>query len=137
MSVYRLPRHGSLAQVALRGLHSIGGSATLATWHRAAAAELSASEFANRVLSPLSRHALISVEGNCVITPAGRAMLGEQVTADVDAEPAQLAQPRSVPPFRPLQRSSKSAIVYREGAFDYRDSPSLIGGQRVPYRTPT
>lgn len=46
----------------------------------------------------------------------------------------ELVRAPTVPPFRPLQRRVNS-IVPRDGAFDYRNSPSLMGGQRVPYRT--
>ena len=63
------------------------------------------------------------------------------VRRDIDLDDAIDAQPDLVraptaPPFRPLQRRA-STIVPRDGAFDYRNSPSLMGGQRVPYRTQT
>jgi hypothetical protein len=55
---------------------------------------------------------------------------------DLVDTPAELVRAPTAPPFRPLQRRIGS-IVPRDGAFDYRKSPSLMGGQRVPYRTQT
>lgn len=55
---------------------------------------------------------------------------------DVVEAPAELVRAPAPPPFRPLQRRVNT-IVPRDGAFDYRNSPSLMGRQRVPYRTQT
>lgn len=52
------------------------------------------------------------------------------------AVPVELVRAPVAPPFQPLQRRTGS-IVPRDAAFDYRNSPSLMGGQRVPYRTQT
>ncbi len=135
MNIHRLPRRGSTSHTSLRRLHAIGGTATQAAWRQVAGFDLTEREFANRVVSPLVRHGLVADGVVYAITPAGRALIGEPLPA-VDVAPAEIAQPRTVMPFKPLQRSSKSAIVYRDGAFDYRNSPSLMGGQRVPYRAP-
>lgn len=136
MSVNRPPRQGSAAHTSLRRLHAVGGSATQSVWYEVTGLDLTEREFANRVVSPLLRHGLVADGMAYAITPAGRALIGEPLPAAADVH-AEVAQPRTAPPFKPLQRSSKSAIVYRDGAFDYRNSPSLMGGQRVPYRTPT
>lgn len=47
--------------------------------------------------------------------------------------PVELVRAPTVPPFRPLQRRV-SPIVTRAGSLDYRNFPSLMGGQGVPYR---
>jgi hypothetical protein len=61
-------------------------------------------------------------------------MTNQDLVEDVIEAPAELVRAPTVPPFRPLQRRA-SSIVPRDGSFDYRNSPSLMGGQRVPYRT--
>lgn len=137
MSVHRPPRRGSAPHTLLRRLLAIGGAATQAVWRDVAGLGLTEREFAQRIVSPLLRHGLVTDGLAYAITPAGRAFIGEALPDIPQAAPAQIAAPRTVPPFKPLQRSSKSTIVYRDGAFDYRNSPSLMGGQRVPYRTPT
>jgi hypothetical protein len=63
-------------------------------------------------------------------------MIDRDQVDDIAKAPAELVRAPTVPPFRPLQRRA-SSIVPRDGSFDYRNSPSLMGGQRVPYRTQT
>lgn len=70
------------------------------------------------------------------LTPAGRLLI-HQVEAEMirngkslpaaPAEPPQLVEPPSRPPFRPLSRSAHRPI--RDGALDYRDIPSLLTGR--------
>ena len=135
MSEHRLPRRGSMAFDALCALHRIGGMATAADWLAAAGGTVTWYQFAQRASSVLVRHGLV-VEGAAYeITNDGRILLGEPAATMPTPEP-QVPEPYTAPPFRPLQRRI-STIVHRAGAFDFRNSPSLMGGERVPYRTPT
>jgi hypothetical protein len=136
MSALHFPRAGSISHNALGTLHQLGGIVSFSVWHELFGTPLTADQFRARIVGPLVRHGLIEDGVACAITPAGRALLGLAVT-DSDPAPVDLVPPPVVPPFRPLQRRSTSPIVYREGAFDYRNSPSIMGGQRVPYRTQT
>lgn len=136
MSQHRFPRRGSLAFDALRILHGIGGVATASVWSAATGAIITGYQFTQRVTTVLVRHGLVTEGIAYTITNDGRMLLGEPVEVEPQPDP-QIANPRTVPPFSPLQRRSTSAIVYREGAFDYRNSPSIMGGQRVSYRTQT
>ena len=52
---------------------------------------------------------------------------------DVPA-PVELVRAPVVPPFHPLQPRA-SAIVHRKGAFDYRNIPSMMGSERVPFKS--
>jgi hypothetical protein len=45
----------------------------------------------------------------------------------------ELAAPRTAIVNRPLR--SRSAMVLRPGAMDYRDIPSMMGGVQVPYKS--
>jgi len=137
MSEHRIPRAGGIARVALRELQELGGIASADEWRSTLVSRLSPRQFAERVTSTLKRHGY--VEGNdneYEITDAGRVMLGMRVASAAKSK-LQIATPRTAHPFKPLQPRSKSAIVYREGAFDYRNHPSLAGEQRIPYKAGT
>lgn len=78
--------------------------------------------------------------GCWLMTPRGREVVAQCPAAPrKKAEPealaavadtANMAWPRSVPPFRPMKpRASWRDTVVREGAFDYCDIPSLHSGR--------
>lgn len=133
MSEHRVPRRGGVPHNALVSLHQLGGVAVFSAWYEAAQTKLTPDQFNTQAVKVLVRHRLVDAGVGCVITAAGRTLLGIPPEKS-NAVPPEIVPPRTAPPFRPLQRRSVSAIVYREGAFDYRDSPSVMGGERIPYR---
>jgi hypothetical protein len=124
----------TLAFVGLLTLHKIGGAATAAAWQEAFGHDVTSEKFHINVSSVLLAAGLVVQRDGYVITRDGFDTLGRKASGKY-IEPAPIVQPRTTPPFSPRQRSSKSAIVYRPGALDYRTHPSLVGGERIPFRT--
>lgn len=82
-------------------------------------------------IDPLVKRKLITIGKRTIqITPAGRAL--------VESLPMQARIPAPAPTVRPGEFSAAkfyANISGREGAFDYLEHPSLMGDERVPYRT--
>jgi hypothetical protein len=124
----------TLAFAGLLTLHKIGGAATAAAWQDAFGHDVTSEKFHINVTSVLLADGLVNQSVGYVITREGFDALGRKATGKY-VEPAPIVPPRTVPAFSPRQRSSRGVIVYRSGALDYRDHPSLVGGERIPYRS--
>lgn len=136
MSEHRLPRRGSAVRNALLVLSELGGSGTLAIWYKASGVKVTQQQFSDRIVSQLTFHGLVKAGVGYALTSAGYSLLGEREPNLKVETKCSMALPRTAHPFRPLQCRSATATVYRDGAFDYRNLPSLMGGKRVPYGTP-
>lgn len=139
MANHELPRKASAAANGLVTLHGMGGVAPAATWRRTANWKGTDYQFNANVVERLLLSGLISENDiQYVVTDAGRKFLGLTRDADV-AQPGVPAGPRYAP--SPLSRAprgrSRSPMVIREGAFDFRGIPSRIGEELVAYRGPT
>ena len=138
MASHELPRKGSAAANGLITLNGMGGVAPAATWRRTAGWKGTAHQFKANVVERLLLSGLISENDiQYVVTAAGRKFLG--LTQDADDEQLGVpAGPRHAP--SPLSRAplgrSRSPMVIRDGAFDYRDHPSRIGDDRLAYKGP-
>lgn len=134
MANFDHPRRGSAAATALQSLYNVGGKITISEWMRVVKWKQSRMQFCRTVVDSLERAWLIQVSGEqCLTLPAARQYLGipSSTLAPTQAEPV---APRTAMPFRPMQRS-RSPMVIRDGAFDYRNHPSRMGDASVPYRT--
>ncbi|MBY0240314.1 MAG: hypothetical protein K2X55_13460 [Burkholderiaceae bacterium] len=135
MANFDQPRRGSAAANALQSLYNIGGNTTISEWMRTIRWRQSRMQFCRSVVDSLERAWLIKVVGEqCESLPAARQYLGIPATtpAPVPAEPV---APRTAISFRPMQRS-RSPMVIRPGAFDFREHPSRIGDDLVAYKGP-
>ncbi len=135
----RGPRRGSAAYQALEQMILAGGSATRTQLASGLLSHFrSASRFEQLVVEPLvdNRMARWRSEDELEITLAGRAhvdaALAEPIPPKKSGKPV---PPRTAPEFKPL-RPERYALMQetRPGALDYRKYPSLMGGERVPYR---
>jgi hypothetical protein len=134
MSEHRLPRRDSGIHRALGVLLELGAGTTPEEWREAFDGAMTPHQFQQGVIEVLLRHRMAQRDGGYEVTDVGRAMLGLPPLA-IPVSFGELAQPRVAPLFRPLRRGNRGPAIIRAGAFDYRDTPSLMGGQRVPYRT--
>jgi hypothetical protein len=123
---------GTLAFAGLTALYKIGGAATAAAWSAALGRDATAEKFEANVASALVAAGYVRRDVGFVLTEQGFEALGRKARGKYSA-PAAIVPPRSQAEFKPLQRS-RSAMVYRAGAFDYRAHPSLVGGERIAYR---
>jgi hypothetical protein len=129
------PRAGSRPHTALVRLQALGGRLTLADWMRALEFAGKISSFERDVIASLTRYRLIGVDGPLFsITRSGLDELGIPVGASVPAAPA-LVAPRYTVPIRDLdlKRHMPRRMLAREGAMDYRNIPSVMFGERIPY----
>lgn len=135
MANHDLPRRGSAAANGLSALVNIGGAARVVAWKRAVGSKASLNEFNEGVVGRLLRSGLIKLDdGTAVVTLAGRQYLGLE-REEVLAAPPIPTGPRYIKPFTPLSQRSRSAMVFRDGAFDYRTIPSLMAGVQIPYKS--
>ncbi|MTW11412.1 hypothetical protein GM658_12475 [Pseudoduganella eburnea] len=126
-----LPRRGSRQANALSALLSLGGKASVHTLYRIGGKSISRLNFDVIVIEQLVFYGLVKkIEGEVELTEAGRVHLG--VAKPVEAYVGKVPEPRVGIGFRPLR--ARSPMVIREGAFDYRDIPSVMAGHRIPYR---
>lgn len=132
----RGPRRGSAAYNALDQLVQLGGSATFGQLTGAVLSYFrSARRFNELAIEPLVRAKLVRLidRDEVRITAAGLAFI-RPVDRSVTTTSA-IAGIKEPPPFKPLSsRHFASMAVRREGADDFRQYPSLMGGVRVPYR---
>lgn len=129
------PRNGSAAHNALVQLEALGGSASISQLSGALQSRFrSASRFDELVIEPLVRFQFIHYfDAEIVITRAGRAFL--QPANEPQMRDVTVAGPVQAPAFKPLTPQYFAGRgLRRPGADDYRNYPSLMGGERVPYR---
>ena len=135
----RTPRYGTGAHVALKALHVLEGQASDERWHAAAVKALGVKGYAEQwaaiVQTLINTGMAFQRNGVFIVSDDGLEWLGVAAAATVvpRAEPLHVPT-RYVPPMRPL--SAKHLVNVRstrEGAFDYRDIPSLHGAERVAY----
>ncbi|HEY9147040.1 MAG TPA: hypothetical protein VIN36_10180, partial [Thiobacillus sp.] len=128
------PSAGTRSYVALQTLEAIGGEASSAVWMDSSLKKwpTAASVTWDRIVQNLIDARLVyQRDGAFAITDDGLAWLGVSVDAPRREKPV-LVGPRYVAPMRPLSSKSLPAVrMMREGAFDYRDIPSLQGSTRV------
>jgi hypothetical protein len=128
------PKPGTIAFQALKKLSNMGGQATVQQWINVTGWPKSAVAFETVVASKLAlRHMVFVRDGIYFISDTGM----EHIGVDVDAprpSAAAIVGPRYVAPKRPLSAANKPRLQdMREGAFDYRDIPSLMGAQRIAH----
>lgn len=133
MAKHNLPRRGTTAANALVSLYAAGKplqASTLAArtcWTRGRV------QFEEEVIGSLCGAGLVRIDRNGVeITRDGQRF----VESDNEVETTYVgipAAPRTAIVNRPLR--SRSPMVIRAGALDYRDIPSVMGGVQVPYKS--
>lgn len=135
-TVYRSrkgPRVGSVAYLALRQLHKDGGRASMTVWMKSTGWRASLHSFNQEIVSTLLGFRLIAQCGlQLAVTDAGREFLGEP-PAPAKVKPA-ITPPPYVGPARPLSNRPKVTVI-RDGAFDYRNIPSLHFGVQIPFKS--
>lgn len=130
MASRNLPRRGSRPANAMSSLLSIGGKATVSTLYRIAGKAISRNDFDMLVVEQLVFYGLIKQDGDEIeLTEAGRTYLG--VSRPAETYVGKAAEPRVGNGFKPLR--ARSAMVIRDGAFDYRNFPSRIGDTYLPF----
>lgn len=108
-------------------LHKLGGSASIADLLPAMRTTYqSAPRFMRLVAEPLKAHGFVTqMDGGLALTAKGGKFAQEQtvrmVATKIEAPKSKIAQLCSMP------------STLRPGALDYRDKPSIMGGQRVPF----
>lgn len=135
MRTFDGPRAGSRAYQALEKLYALGGTVNFPDWVKAAGWSGSASEFDRTVVGALTRGRHIFKGGNhYTITDVGIAHIGQ--VDRVEPSQAIIAPPTYVAPVQVLSARYRLGLaLMREGAFDYRNIPSLLGAERVAYRS--
>ncbi|NML62254.1 hypothetical protein HHL21_14450 [Massilia sp. RP-1-19] len=132
------PGAGTRGYIALETLHSIGGEARSNTWMEASLRKWPTAgrvTWDRLVQNLMDARLVFQRDGAFAITDDGLAWLGVAVDAPAREKPV-IVGPRYVAPMRPLSTRNIPAIrVMREGAFDYRDIPSLQGSARIEFKT--
>ncbi len=139
MSAKHGPRRGSSAFIALEQMIARGGKATYAQIAPALAVNFrSITRFDQLVIETLTLNSMARrlPGGEFEITDIGRAYVTAGDAVKPTAKPENGIVPPAVrPEFRPLQPGRfVSSPDTRPGALDYRQYPSLMGDERVPYR---
>jgi hypothetical protein len=136
---HRVPKYGTGPHIALRALHTLEGQANDARWHAAAlrllGAKASGEQWDGIVQTLINTAMIFNRRGVFVVSDDGLEWLGVAAAVVPRAEP-EAAPARYIPPARQL--SAKHLVnvrAMREGAFDYRDIPSLHGGERVAFKS--
>jgi len=131
------PRANSRAHRALDQLHQSGGRLRQVEWMKAMGWHVTAWEFERAVVGPLVRFNLVERDRmQLVLTDGGTAFLGVKPVAPVAAFEPVITPATYVAPVRPLSVRHRPTIrVLRDGAFDYRDIPSLQAGKRTEYQS--
>lgn len=127
------PRAGSRAYLALQFLLQVG-PLDAKDWMNHASISKSAVKFEREVTGPLTRWKLVDVSASGVfcISQAGRDFLDEREAEPIERE---LVAGRYVHPIQPLQARHRPKRPMRDGAFDYRDIPSLCANVSVPFKS--
>lgn len=135
MRTFYGPRAGTRAYIALVKLHSIGGQGKASVWMTAAAWTGSTRSFELAVSQLLAQRMIYQRLDLYILTEEGLGLLGIPVGAVPVTAPA-LVGPRYNVGIRPLSANNIPKVrVMREGAFDYRDIPSLHGAERVAFKS--
>jgi hypothetical protein len=136
MRTHKGPRAGSRPYLALAQLYKDGGQTTFAYWMRSTSWVGSVAQFDQIIAGALVGYGLVFKRVDVyVLTDRGAEYLG--IAPDAPPLPAPvIVAPCYVAPKRELSPSNRPRVrVLREGAFDYRDIPSLQGSQRTPFRS--
>lgn len=141
MANHDMPRRGGAAHAALVTLHAIGGRAGMPSWMRIIGWRGTVAQFTTNVVEPLCRAQLVEVFESHTplpqvkITDLGLSRLGIAVVREPEAPRAPVGAPY-VGPARPLKlKKLRPEHLARPGSFDYRDIPSRMGSERVPFKT--
>ncbi|MFZ6767493.1 hypothetical protein ACO0LM_10440 [Undibacterium sp. Di26W] len=134
------PRTGSAAHRAICRLVELGGRAKISQlldvipveYHRAHTLE-------NHVLMPLAEFALVLEVGDYLqATPKGKEYAGQHLVTHLPVGQKYVGQivPGRVPSVpRPLNVAKhRAGAPSRPGSEDWRDIPSLMGGQRIAHK---
>jgi hypothetical protein len=134
----RAPRRDTSAAKALITLDGAGGKLALTQWRASIFWKGSLKDFDLRVVDRLIQAGFVRTTlADASITAAGRAFAHPKNVGLVQ-EPGPLAGAPYVAPVRPLDLGRyRPPQVRRPGSMDYRNYPSLCGGERVPYGTET
>lgn len=132
MAAFNMPRRGTAAYNAVVTLYaastplSASALAARSGWKRGAV------QFEDEVVGALCAVGLARITPKGIqITSEGSKFVGpKEVVPEYEGIPA---EPRVGLGFRPLR--SRSPMVIRAGALDYRDIPSMMGGVQVPYKS--
>jgi hypothetical protein len=137
MTSHSYPRAESAAHKAMCRLVELGGKAKMAQLIYVLGAEFrSISRFDLQVTNQLLKYSLATVHGDTLTATAkGKEFVGAFNNRHLPiAAPyvGNIAAPRAAQPMRPLNIAKHfPQLVVREGAFDHRNIPSLMGGKRV------
>lgn len=129
-------RRGTAAFLALEKIHAAGGKATLTSLKSMVPVSSGwDSRFRATVTEPLVRHGYVREETNLLrLTFAGRRFMDSLAPITPAPAPANVAAPYRAP-FRQLSPACLALLIEgRPGSLDYRNIPSLMGGERVPYK---
>ncbi len=137
---HNAPRYGSSTHIALRTLHELEGQALGDRWRIATAKSIGLkaayTEQWDRIVNSLIGSGMVFQRNDVyLVSDEGLVCLGAVAVVVPRANP-EVVPARSAPAMRPL--SAKHLVNVRstrEGAFDYRDIPSLHGIERVEYRS--
>lgn len=137
--LHNTPRYGTGAHVALKALHALEEQAIEARWSAAATRLLGAKAATDQwdviVQTLIHTGMVFKRRDQFIVSDEGLVWLGVAAEVVPRAEP-QAAPARYIPPMRPLSAKHRPTVQSMcAGAFDYRDIPSLLGDERVAFRT--
>lgn len=139
MDVARIRTNSPAHQVICR-LVDLGGTASLQRLIDVLAPENQRVNIVqNKIIKPLlgKGYAMLLDSKTLKATDIGKDYAGQFLGKSlprVETWVGATAQARSPRPFKPLdlqKLNSSRPVVYREGAFDYKEIPSMMGGARV------
>jgi hypothetical protein len=137
MTTHTYPRPESAAHKAMCRLVDLGGKATMSQLMSVLGAEFrSTARFDLQVTNLLLKYALATVHGDTLTATAkGKEFVGAFNSRYLPKSApyvGKIAAPRTAPIKRDLNTAKHfPQLVVREGAFDHRTIPSLMGGKRV------
>lgn len=129
------PRAGSAPYKVIFRIVDLGGIATKdALMHLLGDECQSDAHFNIKVTEVLERYGFVTVSRKGLkLTPLGKAYVAQfEVIPLVEKYVGKIVPPRAAP-VRTVLNTKKYGLVIpmREGAFDYRNIPSLMGGKRI------
>jgi hypothetical protein len=129
------PRAGTRPYLALAQLHKDGGQTTFIDWMRSTAWPGSIVQFDRVIILALIGAQLVFLRDDLyVLADRGLEHLG--IVPDVPVAPPVVVPARTAVGMRPLSSMNRPRVgIIREGAFDYRNIPSLQGSQRTPFES--
>lgn len=134
MAKHNLPRRGTIPANALVALYAAGTSVFPATLAARAGWTRGRVQFEEEVIGALCGAGLARIghKGIEITRDGQRFVEGGDKSAESKYQGIPAA-PRTAIVQRPLR--SRSPMVLRPGAMDYRDIPSVMGGARYDFRT--